>query len=330
MVTRAQKVRLGVFLAGASALLVGTLVVLTGIQVTGKRDTYSVRYTVSLSGLEAGAPVKYNGVRVGRVETIHINRDNVSEVLVTLSLDEGTPVKKDTKAVVNVTGITGLKYIELSGGTSASDFAEPGSEIEGGESVLDRLTGHAETIAARAEAVLEQLREATTRENRERVLRVADDVDKLVVTANQTLADNREDVRAIVASMRTTADGLATTVRNVERESTATLVAVRKLTEGLQESVDRQQVGRILGNIEKVTGDLRQAVEGSNLATVLKDLSRVLEAVEVTVVRSKEKVSTSLTYLQEGLENFSEFARIIRENPSLLLGGKQEQERDMR
>ena len=130
--------------------------------------------------------------------------------------------------------------------------------------------------------------------------------------------------------MRTTADGLATTVRNVERESTATLVAVRKLTEGLQESVDRQQVGRILGNIEKVTGDLRQAVEGSNLATVLKDLSRVLEAVEVTVVRSKEKVSTSLTYLQEGLENFSEFARIIRENPSLLLGGKQEQERDMR
>jgi phospholipid/cholesterol/gamma-HCH transport system substrate-binding protein len=171
MITRAQKVRLGLFMTISTVLLVGTMVVLAGLELGRQRDTYTVRYTTSMSGLEPGSSVKYNGVRVGSVDALRINREDVAEVIVTLSLEHGTPVKKDTKAVVNMAGITGLKFIELSGGTSGSGFVEPGGEILGGESTLDKLTGRAEAIAEKAELLLNQLNKAVSDENRERVLR---------------------------------------------------------------------------------------------------------------------------------------------------------------
>ena len=102
MITRAQKVRLGVFLTVSSTLLIGTLAVLAGLRLAEERDTYTIRYHMSLSGLEAGSPVKFNGVRVGRVDSIRIDREDPATVVVAVSLDAGTPVKKDTRAIVNL------------------------------------------------------------------------------------------------------------------------------------------------------------------------------------------------------------------------------------
>ncbi|MBM4396037.1 MAG: MCE family protein [Deltaproteobacteria bacterium] len=326
MITRAQKVRLGVFIAVATALLVGTLAVVAGLQVASERDTYVVRYAgLSMSGLEPGASVKYNGVRVGRVDALRIDRDNVSEVVVTLSLEKGTPVKKDTRAIVNLAGITGLKFIELTGGTSKSEFVQPGGEIEGGESTLDRLTGRAEAIAEKAELLLNQLNKAVSDENRERVMKVVDDVELL-------LAENRENVAVITGNLRDASDGLATVLKNLEREGTAALVAVRQVAEGVREGTDKGQVARIAQNVERVTASLRATVEQADMPTTVKAIAgaahRMIENIDMTVVRSREDLFASLSYLLEGLENFSEFARSIRENPSLLFSSRREQERE--
>lgn len=323
MITRSQKVRLGVFVAVAATLLVGTLVVLAGLQVVEKRDVYTVRYTgISMSGLEPGASVKYNGVRVGRVDSLRINREDVSEVVVTISLDAGTPVKKDTQAVVNMAGITGLKFIELTGGTSKSEFVEPGGEIKGGESTLDRLTGRAEAIAEKAELLLNQLNKAVSDENRERVLKVVDDIDAI-------LADNRENVAATVRNLRAASEGLSSTLANLDREGTATLAAVRQLAEGLRDGADREKVARIVQNIDRVAAGLRTTLDTADLPGVAASARRLLENLDMTVVRSREDLFASLSYLLEGLENFSEFARNIRENPSLLLSGPKEHEREL-
>ncbi len=75
-VTRAQKVRLGAFLAIGITAVVGGLVVLAGAKLGEKRDAYTVRYDqaeVSLSGLEVGSPVRYSGIKVGRVDAIGID-----------------------------------------------------------------------------------------------------------------------------------------------------------------------------------------------------------------------------------------------------------------
>ena len=327
MITRSQKVRLGVFLVVSATLLVGTIVVVAGIRLTEKRDIYVVRYRgVSMSGLEPGASVKYNGVRVGQVEALEIDRADVEVVVVTLSLKKGTPVKKDTRAVLTLSGITGLKFIELTGGTAQSDFVEPGGEIQASESMLDRLTGRAEAIAEKAELLLNQLNKAVSDENRERVLRVVDEVEGI-------LAENREDVRVAVQNLRTASDGLASVLAHLDTEATATLAAARTVVEGLRDGMDRQQVARVVNNLDRVTGLVRAALENSDISNSLKAVvtstRRLLENLDVTVLRSREDLFASLSYLLESLENFSEFARNIRENPSLLLSGPKEHEREL-
>lgn len=336
MITAAQKVRLGAFLAVSLALLVGTLVVLLGVQVASPRDVYSIRYTISLSGLETGAPVKFNGVRVGRVDSIRIDREDVGAVLVTVSLDQGTPIKKDTRAVVNLTGITGLKYIELTGGTADSEFLKPGDRIEAGESLVDRLTGKAEDIAAKAEAVLGRVHEFLSDENRGRVERLVEDADDLLVSARTLIEENRANVAETTARLSEAGASLASLLRTVDDETARTLRAVRRFAEGVEAGASRERITRIAANVEAMTSRLRGAIEGADVAGILADLktltgegSRLLQDVNLTVLRSRENLFASLAYLREALENFSEFARSVREDPSLLLRGTKEQEREL-
>ncbi|HOI08920.1 MAG TPA: MlaD family protein [Myxococcota bacterium] len=337
MITRAQKVRLGVFVAASLALFVGTLVVLAGIRLVERRDTYTVRYHMSLSGLEPGAQVKYNGVRVGSVETIRINPQDVGEVIVTLSLEAGTPIKADTKAVVNLAGITGLKFIELSGGTSGSPFIAPGGEIQPGESIFDRLTGRAEAIAEKIELVVNQIADYTTAEKRERFYQVVDHVDELIVTTRGTIEENRANVLRISTTLGGSAERLDRTLVELEADAKRTLRAIRSLSEGLEREIDARQVRRVVTNVERVTADLKVAVERADvpaMAVQVRDFvgaaRRVADSLELTILRGREDVFASLAYLLETLENLTEFSRLIRETPSLLLGSSEEQERKLK
>lgn len=337
MITRAQKVRLGVFVTLTLALFVGTLAVLAGLRLIDRRDTYTVRYHQSLSGLEPGAQVKYNGVRVGSVETIRINPKDVGEVIVTLSLEAGTPIKKDTKAVVNMAGITGLKFIELSGGTSASDFVAPGGEILAGESMFDRLTGRAEAIAEKVEMVVNQIATYTTAERRDRFYAVVDHIDELVVSTRGTIEENRPNVLRITTTLGGSAERLDNTLVELEADAKRTMRAIRQLSESLQHEIDAKQVRRVVANVERVTSDLKQAVEKADVPAVavearefVASARRVSDSLELTILRGREDVFASLSYLLETLENLTEFSRLIRETPSLLLGSSEEQERKLK
>ena len=74
----------------------------------------------SVAGLNLNAPVKYNGVDVGKVSSIELDRANPQRVTLTFAIERKTPVKEDTIAVLKAQGLTGITYVELSGGTQAS------------------------------------------------------------------------------------------------------------------------------------------------------------------------------------------------------------------
>jgi phospholipid/cholesterol/gamma-HCH transport system substrate-binding protein len=336
MITRAQKVRLGLFVAVSLTLFVGTIVVLTGLRLAETRDYYTVRYRMSLSGLESGAQVKFNGVRVGRVDEIRINPADVAEVIVRLSLDEGTPVKKDTKAVVNLAGITGLKFIELSGGTSDSPFVEPGGEIEPGESIFDRLTGRADVIAEKIELAVNRINLFLEDENRNRIMKVVDEIDALVVSVTATIEENRPHVLQVTTAMGESAEALAGDVVPIGKDATRAVKAFRELAENLRDGVDRAQVRRIVGNVDKIAGNIRTAVDDADIAGLAKDARgmvgagrRVAENIDLTVLRIREDLYAALSYLLDTMENLAEFSRVIRESPGALLSDSEEPQRKL-
>ena len=88
----------------------------------GRSDdaTYRIRFPESVSGLAIGDPVKYLGVDVGTVKSMIIDPDNPRLVRVDVRLRKDTPVKTDTRASLELKGITGVVFIKLNGSDPAA------------------------------------------------------------------------------------------------------------------------------------------------------------------------------------------------------------------
>jgi phospholipid/cholesterol/gamma-HCH transport system substrate-binding protein len=101
---------------------------------TGKSDdiVYRIHFAESVSGLSLGDPVKYHGVDVGTVKAMTIDATDQRLVQVDVRLRKEAPVKTDTKATLVLKGITGVVYVELSGGTAGAKMlvdATPKGEV---------------------------------------------------------------------------------------------------------------------------------------------------------------------------------------------------------
>jgi phospholipid/cholesterol/gamma-HCH transport system substrate-binding protein len=119
METKANYTLIGVFVMGL--IIAGVLIILwlsTNFNEASYK-TYQVLITESVSGLNKQSPVKYNGVEVGFVKDIHLNYQDLSQVLITVAINNTVPITTSTRAVLMQQGITGLAYLGLQGGGNA-------------------------------------------------------------------------------------------------------------------------------------------------------------------------------------------------------------------
>jgi phospholipid/cholesterol/gamma-HCH transport system substrate-binding protein len=77
-------------------------------------NRYEIYFLGSVSGLDKGAPVRYLGVGVGRVSDMRIDPRDSSRVEVIVDIDSTTPISSHTIAELQLQGVTGLLYIDLS------------------------------------------------------------------------------------------------------------------------------------------------------------------------------------------------------------------------
>lgn len=113
-----------VVLLGA-ALVVLALWLASGGALRKKVDLYQAIEDESVAGLNLNAPVKYNGVEVGKVRDIALDVANPERVRLLLAIADGTPIKVDTVAVLKTQGLTGIAYVELGGGSVTSALLRP-------------------------------------------------------------------------------------------------------------------------------------------------------------------------------------------------------------
>ncbi len=135
----------GVFvLVLGTALIGGVLWLSSGKSYGTSYDLYQTYMRESVAGLNLNAAVRYRGVEVGRVQKIALAPGNVEQVQLTLAIESGTPIKVDTVAVLSTQGLTGIAFVDLTGGSrDAPELkAEPGAPhpvINSGPSLMVRL-----------------------------------------------------------------------------------------------------------------------------------------------------------------------------------------------
>src|SRR5215469_15531599 len=117
-------------------------------------NRYEIYFTGSVSGLEKGAAVRYLGVPVGRVDDLRIDPRDSSRAEVIVDIDSSTPISEQTVAQLQLQGVTGLLYIDLSEDRSGKRMAPPVASlrypvIRAAPSGFDAfLTGLPEVVAA--------------------------------------------------------------------------------------------------------------------------------------------------------------------------------------
>ncbi|MCK9335406.1 MAG: MlaD family protein [Candidatus Cloacimonetes bacterium] len=193
-------------------------IAVAGNRLTQKWDTYYIMFKdYPVSGLQVGGTVNYQGIKVGQVQAVKIDPEDVSKVIITINVEPGTPIKEDTEAVLSLVGITGLKAVEIKGGTNEAKNMQPESFIKAGSTMLDDISDRALSIAEKIDVIAANIGEITNNENQESIARILSETSLL-------LADTRANLGGTLASLNRIAENTAGVTedfgKNLERLTT--------------------------------------------------------------------------------------------------------------
>ncbi len=316
---KAQKVRLGIFILVSSLLLLLLIGFFTARTLFERTESYFVAYSdVSVSGLNVGTSVRFLGIDVGSIASISIDPEDVNTIIVELELQEGTPVKEDAQADIVSMGITGLKTIEIRGGTQEAEFLEPGDFIPAGSSLTEDLTGKAEVIYLKLEQGLNNLEDFTAPDNIRAFSEAAENIGAFAVQGGEVIgrldevvAENREDVRLTVSAVRELSGELSKTSEEL-------FAGISRFNEIMQGDT----LGEVLGNFREISITLRE----TNLNELIEQLAQatletqnLLRSVGEDIDRGSEALTHNLLILQHTMNNIHEASRKISTNPSVLI-----------
>lgn len=244
-------------LALGAVLIAGVLWLASGGALQKKYDLYLAIEEESVSGLNLNAPVKYNGVEVGKVRVIQLDPANPEHVWLILAIERGTPVKVDTVAVLKTQGLTGIAYVELAGG--ARDAA-PLLATSPDQYPIIRTKP---SLAARLENVLT--------DTLAKLDRMSTNIEALLSTENRqavssALADIAALARTIAVRKDTLDQGIISAARTFDNSA--------RLTAQLGPVIDR--IGRSADAVEKMGNETALASKsaGKTLNSVGADLQR--------------------------------------------------------
>ncbi|HVJ61951.1 MAG TPA: MlaD family protein [Tahibacter sp.] len=217
METRASYVLIGAFTLAVFIAAMLFVMWIGKLSLDREWDYYDIVFKEAVTGLTVGGAVQYNGIQVGDVRKLSLAPQDPREVVVRVRLFGGTPVKTDTKASLNLVGLTGVTVIQLSGGSPSAPplAAAPGDaypRIVADASALQTLLSSGQDVAVSANEVLVRVGKLLSDENMNHVARSLEHIDQVT----SVLADQRADLQTVMERLATTTAHLQTTLAGVD------------------------------------------------------------------------------------------------------------------
>jgi phospholipid/cholesterol/gamma-HCH transport system substrate-binding protein/paraquat-inducible protein B len=280
--------RLGVFVLAAIGVLVAVILIFGSGQLFKKSFLIETYLKQSVTGLDAGAAVRFRGVKVGQVTLIGLSGDiyekdvpfekRLQYVVVRMQIfgdklteDQITEfVKNNLRARVKSMGITGVNYVEFDFSKSASDYTPLVYGWKPADPVIPSLPNQADEIISGLQKFVSTLNHSDIEGTQKKF-------DQLLVNLNTLMAG----------------DG--------------------KSNEGLVRSV--QSLNIIIERIAKVTNK-------DELNTLMRELSGTIVSLRQTVASIQGNTSATIENLKQTTENLNEFSRIASQSPSSLIWGE--------
>lgn len=245
-------------LIGAFTLVVAAFLLLFGLwaaKFTSDRDwrEYRVVFTEPVTGLTEGSSVQYNGIAIGTVETLDLDARDPRRVIAKLKVKADTPVKVDTRAKLSMTGLTGVPFIQLTGGSPKAPelLARDGDDLP----VIRTEASALQNIADTANRLVARMDEVLSEENVKRIANTLANIE----TMTGTVAAQRDDLRAMIVNARAASEQLSATLKTTNRTV---------------EDVDRELVDKLPGLVAKLDSTLTRLDAAAGGANAVIDENR--------------------------------------------------------
>lgn len=292
METRAHYILIGAFML--LAIFMAVLFALWLGSVEREFDEYDVVFNERVSGLSDGAAVLFNGIDVGEVRDLKLDENNPERVIARVRVDQDTPIKLDTKAELELQGVTGLAVIQFSGGSPASPLLKEVSrrrppQIQASLSPITRLLEGGGNIVASVQRLL-------TQENTDTVARILADVE----TITDALAQKDEEIIRTIENVATASDQLAAFADTLDERS-AELESILQgadsfVNEDLQASLE--EIDAVVSEARAFAEELRSTL-GDNRAAIDAFAQQGLGEAAAAIAESRRLIRTMDQILRE-------------------------------
>jgi phospholipid/cholesterol/gamma-HCH transport system substrate-binding protein len=207
METRARFVLIGLFTIVGFLAALGFVLWLAKVQLDRTYAQYDILFG-TVAGLSQTAAVRYNGVDVGKVLTIALDRDDPALVRVRIEIFASTPVRTDTIATLASQGLTGVAFIALEGGSAQAErlqivTSEGVPVIRSQKSVVQDLMISGPDLLAETTALIAQVRSFATPENRDAIAGILANLQETTVHINALAAQAETTLSRVDAALET-------------------------------------------------------------------------------------------------------------------------------
>jgi phospholipid/cholesterol/gamma-HCH transport system substrate-binding protein len=219
---------------------------------SGKKQAvaYRVIFDSSVSGLQVGGNVLFNGIRVGQVTNLRLDPDKPSQVIAMLAINKSTPIRSDTHVGLEFSGLTGVAAVSLKG-------ASPDTPL------IEREEGEPPTLRADSNASQDMMQAARE---------VLNKVEEVIAANEKVLHDAFTDIGKFSASLARNADNVDSIVSDVKdtaNNAKAATASARVLMDNLDKRTDEITAGvnkmtasgrLLMHNLDKRTDEITAGV----------------------------------------------------------------------
>ena len=271
METRANYVLIGAFVFLAAGALALFTLWIAGNPFSRSYKDFDVIFSGPVNGLSEGGEVRFNGIKVGEVTTLRLDRVDPNRVIAHIRVESQTPVRTDSVAQLNFQGITGVTFIQiLAGDPKAPLLASVNGEtpqIPTSRTLVDELFSGGQDLLSVSGDTIKKVNEMLDEENLEHLTSTLASLDRAMAKIAQDDGIIDEATRALkgintaVASLDSAAKAVDEAATTFNRDF-ATLSAdasntLRKLDPTLDEA--NKAIASVNSTVSQINTDVTPA-----------------------------------------------------------------------
>jgi len=307
MNNKREQALVGLFVLVAAALLIGTILAVSGTFSSGGNPFHS--YFKSAGGVVPGAVVRYAGMKAGKVDAVHVDPKDSTRIEIDFRVNPNTPVKKDSIAKITTLGALSDNYVEIGAGTNGSPLAPPGSELKSVETIgIGDIGDMIGGLAPLATQVMQNLNQRLT-ELQVTIVRVNDllndknreNIGNSLGNLNAMLAESRPKVSASLVNIQAASAKLVPVLDNLK--------------------VTMNEANTTLSHIDALVVENRQDIRTIviELKGTMLTASELVEQLKNTTDNNTDNIDQIITNLRQTTENMRELTESLKANPSELI-----------